>query len=302
MAARAATTVRASGSRAHAAMMSSTASGSLSTRLAPSRRARRSPASAAVSRFSVSGYAPSVATRPVRWLRLVTMARHPDEPGSSGRTCSTSRALSSTTSTRLPLSRLRYRAAWAGRPAGIRATGIPNASRNPRTASSGSSACPSGSKPPRLTYNCPSGNCAATRCAQCRARAVLPTPAVPDTAEMITWAGPVEPVLATGCRIASRLASSALRPAKAGTAGASCAGIGAAGKAGDTVTADVGASRAGSCRRMLVSRSRSGWLGSIPSSSSSVLRNRWYTPSASACRPLRYSATMSWAWTCSSSG
>ena len=61
----------------------------------------------------------------------------------------------------------------------------------------------------------------------------MPTPAVPDTAEMITAAGPVEPVPATGCRIASRLASSALRPAKAGTVGGSCAGIGAAGKAGD---------------------------------------------------------------------
>ena len=62
---------------------------------------------AAVSRSSVSGTAPSPATRPVSWLRLVTRTRQPGEPGSSGRTWSASRALSSTTSMRLPASRLR---------------------------------------------------------------------------------------------------------------------------------------------------------------------------------------------------
>jgi hypothetical protein len=42
-----------------------------------------------------------------------------------------------------------------------------------------STAGPNRSNPRRLTYSCPSGNCADTRWAQCTARAVLPTPAVP---------------------------------------------------------------------------------------------------------------------------
>ena len=191
--ARAAAMARASGSRAQRAMMSATAPGSAATRSAPRRRASRSRASATDSMSSVSRLAPSVATSGVSWLRLVTMARHPGEPGSSGRTCPASRALSSTTSTRLPASRLRYSPTWAGRPAGICSAGTPNASRNPRRASAGSSAGPPGSKPRRLTYSCPSGNRAATRCAQCTARAVLPTPAVPETAEMTAAPGCAEP-------------------------------------------------------------------------------------------------------------
>ena len=70
-------------------------------------------------------------------------------------------------------------AACASRSAGIRCGGTPSASRKPRTASAGSITAPPGSKPRRLTYSCPSGNRSATRCAQCTARAVLPTPAVP---------------------------------------------------------------------------------------------------------------------------
>ena len=65
------------------------------------------------------------------------------------------------------------------------------------------------------------GGPADTRRAQCRARVVLPTPAVPDSAAMDT-ASAGEP----GSSGVSRRASSALRPAKAGTGG-SCAGTGA---------------------------------------------------------------------------
>ena len=59
-------------------------------------------ASAKVGRSSASGRAPSAAIRPVSWLRLVTTTTQPGDPGSSGRTCSASRALSNTTSTRRP--------------------------------------------------------------------------------------------------------------------------------------------------------------------------------------------------------
>src|SRR6185295_776151 len=74
-------------------------------------------------------------------------------------------------------------------PAGIPSAGTPSAARNPCIAAPGSSACPAGSKPRRLTYSWPSGNRAATRCAQCTASAVLPTPAVPDTAVMTAAGG-----------------------------------------------------------------------------------------------------------------
>ena len=150
-AARAAAMLSASGSRAHRSMISPTASGSPATRASPSRRASRSLASAVVSRSRLTGQAPSAATRPARSLRLVTITRHPGEPGSSGRTWPASRALSSTTSTRLPATWLRYSAVWACTPSGILASGTPSASRNPRTASAGSAGCPPGSNPRRFT-------------------------------------------------------------------------------------------------------------------------------------------------------
>jgi hypothetical protein len=103
----------------------------------------------------------------------------------------------------------------------------------------------------------------------------LATPAVPAIAEMTTVAPSADPLWAAAGRIASRLASSASRPAKPGTVGGSCAGTGASGEAARSVAAGAGASSDGSCRRMAVSRSRSAWLGSIPSSSARVERNRW---------------------------
>ena len=156
-AARAATIASASGNPAHAARISPTGSGSAATRPGPRRRASSSSASASVSRPRVTGWAPSVVIRPMSWSRLVTSTRHPGEPGSSGRTWSASRALSSTTSTRRPATRLRYSAAWASRSAGIRSGGTANASRKPRTASAGAMTDPVGSNPRRFTYSCPSG-------------------------------------------------------------------------------------------------------------------------------------------------
>src|SRR5262249_15791194 len=118
-------------------MISSTASGSAATRSRPRRRASSSRASAGVSRSRVIGWAPSAATRPARWLRLVTSTRQVGAPGSSGRTWAVSRALSNTTSIRRPARWLRYTVAWASRSAGSRSGGTCRASRNRRTASAG---------------------------------------------------------------------------------------------------------------------------------------------------------------------
>jgi hypothetical protein len=93
--------------------------------------------------------------------------------------------------------------------------------RTPRTASAGVIGGPAGSNPRRFTYSCPSGNRWATRCAQHSASAVLPTPAVPPIAEMIT----VPPVSARFCSSPVRVASSPARPAKCATAAGSCCGV-----------------------------------------------------------------------------
>ncbi len=106
-AARAATRLSASGSPAQNLITSSTACGSASTRSAPIRRTRFSLASSGDSTSSDTRCAPSVATSPVSRSRLVTITRQVAEPGSSGRTWFASRALSSTTSIRLPAVRLR---------------------------------------------------------------------------------------------------------------------------------------------------------------------------------------------------
>ena len=138
LAVRAAAMLSARGSRAHNWISSSAAPGSSATSCGPRRRASSSRASASVSTSRASGDAPSAATRLVSWLRLVTMTRQPGLAGSSGRTCSTSRALSSSTSIRRPARRLRYKPACASSPAGTRAAGTDSASRRSRRASSGS--------------------------------------------------------------------------------------------------------------------------------------------------------------------
>ena len=75
-------------------------------RAAPGPRYRSARPAAAAAR-------PSVAARPGSRARLVTSTRHDGLPGSSGRTCAASSALSRMTSIRLPASTLRYSAACA---------------------------------------------------------------------------------------------------------------------------------------------------------------------------------------------
>jgi hypothetical protein len=59
-----------------------------------------------------------------------------------------------------------------------------------------------------------------------------------------------------------------------------------------TPPAGIVQSSPGACRRMSPSNCRSHGLGSIPSSSPSIRRADWNTPSASACRPERYNASI----------
>ena len=83
-----------------------TASVSAAVRSAPSRAATSAAASAGASTSSGSGRAPAT-TSPVSCDRLVTRTMQPPLPGSSGRTWSASRALSSSSSIRLPASQVR---------------------------------------------------------------------------------------------------------------------------------------------------------------------------------------------------
>jgi hypothetical protein len=179
----------AKGRRAHRPISSSAAACSLVMRAGPSRRTSSSRASLVVSRSTVSGMAPSRAIRSVSRLRLVISTMQPAAPGSKGRTCSGSRALSKTIRMRLSASTLRYKPIWAPRSAGMRPAGTCSASRNLRTAVAACMGAQDGSNPRRSTYSCPSGKRARTRCAQCTASVVLPTPAVPATAEITTDAG-----------------------------------------------------------------------------------------------------------------
>jgi hypothetical protein len=82
--------------------------------------------------------------------------------GRGGRICPASRALSSSTSIRLPASTLRYKPAKASSPAGICPAGTPTVSSTARIASAAATGRPEGSKPRRSTYNCLSGNRPAT--------------------------------------------------------------------------------------------------------------------------------------------
>ena len=104
--------------------------------------------------------APSRAARPLSVLRLVTMARQRAVPGSSGLTCPALAALSKTTSTRLPLSRLRYIAASSSRSRGACDEPAPSARTNPASTTAEASGGRSGSNPRRLTKSWPSRNVA----------------------------------------------------------------------------------------------------------------------------------------------
>ena len=122
-----------------------TAPGSAATRSGPSRAASSRTPSSAPSGPSRSGRAPSAAASPASDDRLVTTTRHPALPGSSGRTCAASRALSSTISTRRPASTLRYNPHRACASAGICPAGTPSATRNHPVTSSAVTAAPSAS-------------------------------------------------------------------------------------------------------------------------------------------------------------
>ena len=203
--------------------MSATAgTGSAVTR-PPIRVRSRSSASGAGSRGRSIRRAPCRATSPARLSRLVTRVRQDGEPGSSGRTASADRALSSSTRICRSASRLRYRALRSARSYGTSAGLTPSARRKPASTSPGSVGC-SGPYPRRSTYNWPSGKCSAIRCAQCTASAVLPTPAVPDRATITLPVRPTPP--------ASRFSSaiSVFRPANPYTSGGSSRGTAVPGR------------------------------------------------------------------------
>ena len=121
---------RASGRQAHCTASVCAAAGSASTRSPISDPSRRS-ASVSGSRSRSTRRAPSRTTSPASESRLVTIAVQPGVAGSSGLTCSAHLALSSTTSTRCPASRLRKQAARSVWSAGIPDSGTPSERRKP---------------------------------------------------------------------------------------------------------------------------------------------------------------------------
>ena len=129
VAARPAATPSASGSHAHSAISSAAGSGSAAITSGAEPAAQQLMRLVLGQHVQASGVAPSAATSPVSSDRLVTTTSDPGEPGSSGRTWSLSRALSSTISTRLPSSMLRNSPARLSRSAGIRCGGTARASR-----------------------------------------------------------------------------------------------------------------------------------------------------------------------------
>src|SRR6266540_2011891 len=129
--------------------------------------------------------------RPARLRRLVIRVRPPGLPGSSGSTCCSSAALSSTTSARMPASRWRYNPVRADRSWGIWWPGTPNRRRKLSRTAAGSAGgwAGSGWKPRRLTNSVWSNGCSpASRCPACTASRVLPTPAMPSIAAITTAA------------------------------------------------------------------------------------------------------------------
>src|SRR6266545_660160 len=129
--------------------------------------------------------------RPARLRRLVIRVRPPGLPGSSGSTCCSSAALSSTTSARMPASRWRYNPVRADRSWGIWWPGTPNRRRKLSRTAAGSAGgwAGSGWKPRRLANSVWSNGCSpASRCPACTASRVLPTPAMPSIAAITTAA------------------------------------------------------------------------------------------------------------------
>ena len=155
----------------------------------PARAGRSSAAaSSAVSRSSVDRVRAVGATRPASWSRLVTTTRQP-RPAGQQRPDLVGVAGVVQHHQHPPAGHQAAVQATARRgPAGMPAAATPSAvAGTPASASPAVDRLAAGSKPRRFTYSWPSGNRSATRCAQCTASAVLPTPAVPTTA--MTGAG-----------------------------------------------------------------------------------------------------------------
>jgi hypothetical protein len=203
-------------------------------------------------------------------VRLVASTRIPGAASSScaattaaGRTCS---KLSSTRSSRLD--RRWSVSAWAAGRSG--SSGTPRAVATADRTSSGSATSAS------ETNQAPCGKASSREAATSTARRVLPDPG-----------GPVTQTRRRACSSPWSSASSRRRPTKpVRWAGRWCGGRG--GGVGS------GTSRTGSWSRICSWRRRSQRLGSMPRSSSRTWRARWKAWRASAWRPERYSASMSW--------
>lgn len=149
--------------------------------------------------------------------RDVTTTQHPGSAGRSGRTCSASSALSSTRRIRRPDRTVRSRAARSSRSSGIEGPSAPRLRRKAPSTPRGERGSP-GEWPRRSTYSWPSGKASATWWAHRSARAVLPTPADPESRSR----GSV-PLSRAASQARSRAASSSVRPMiPAGSAGSSC--------------------------------------------------------------------------------
>lgn len=211
-------------------------------------------------------------------------------PGSSGRTWAASRALSSRTRTRRPSSTERYRAARSSSESGIAESAVPRARRNaPRTVS-GSAACVPA--PWRSMYNCPSGKADRVWWATWTARVVLPTPPIPARADTAITRPCSEDADDADDRTLLSSDTKAARPVKSGTVAGSWAGRTRAG-AGSGASGAEGSASPGSAWRMRCCNSLRPGRGSTPSSSARRRRVSAYTARASACLPLRYSASIS---------
>ena len=176
----------ASGRCPHSPVISSTPG---SSGLRPAPPASCTSSAAASPGGKVSRLTAVASSSAVKWRRLVTSTRLPAEPGSSGRTCSLSAASSSRSSSCLPTTRSRHSAIRASSPDGICPGGSPAVSSRLASASAGSTGrCP-GVCPCSGKKICPSGNRGASRWAAWTASAVLPMPAIPPIAWILTTPG-----------------------------------------------------------------------------------------------------------------
>ena len=173
----------AKGRQPHSRVISRTAG---SAELSPGRTASRTSSPAASPGGRASRLIVWVSSSAVSRRRLVIRTRLPPSPGSSGRICSLLAASSSTSSSCRPASRSRHSPVRASRSAGICPAGIPMVSSRLASASAGSTGCCPGVCPCKGTKICPPGNRPASRCAAWTANAVLPMPAIPPIAWMLT--------------------------------------------------------------------------------------------------------------------